>query len=194
MWVHFSCSCLHTIYLPASRIFIRHLIEHSGPEYPEKSVSKCLPMVHACGSQSEVWVPPLSWEGRRHSSNLCWSLFLTEEKAKLASLLNGREINKERIATHTGNVSQTLVKNPPAMQETQVRSLGGEDPQEKEIATRSSPHLENSLDRGAWRAIVMGSQRVGHDWAVAAACFLFCIFVKNKHKKKQESGRGAMSL
>ena len=31
-----------------------------------------------------------------------------------------------------------MVKNLPAMKETQVRSLGGEDPLEKEMATRSS--------------------------------------------------------
>ena len=31
-----------------------------------------------------------------------------------------------------------MVKNLPAMQETQVRSLGQEDPLEKEIATHSS--------------------------------------------------------
>ena len=31
-----------------------------------------------------------------------------------------------------------LVKNPPAMRETWVRSLGGEDPLEKEKATHSS--------------------------------------------------------
>ena len=31
-----------------------------------------------------------------------------------------------------------LIKNPPAMQETQVQSLGGEDPLEKEMATHSS--------------------------------------------------------
>ena len=30
-----------------------------------------------------------------------------------------------------------LVKNPPAMQETQVRSLGREDPLQKEMATHS---------------------------------------------------------
>ena len=30
------------------------------------------------------------------------------------------------------------VKNLPAMQETQVQSLGGEDPLEKEMATHSS--------------------------------------------------------
>ena len=31
-----------------------------------------------------------------------------------------------------------LVKNPSAMQETQVQSLGGEDPLEKEMAIHSS--------------------------------------------------------
>ena len=31
-----------------------------------------------------------------------------------------------------------LVKNPPAMQETRVRSLGWEDPLEKGLATHSS--------------------------------------------------------
>ena len=32
----------------------------------------------------------------------------------------------------------SLVKNPPAMQETQVQSLAWEDPLEKEMATHSS--------------------------------------------------------
>ena len=31
-----------------------------------------------------------------------------------------------------------MVKNLPAMQETRIQSLGGEDPLEKEMATRSS--------------------------------------------------------
>ena len=31
-----------------------------------------------------------------------------------------------------------MVKNPPAIQETKVRSLGWEDPLEKEMATNSS--------------------------------------------------------
>ena len=38
-----------------------------------------------------------------------------------------------------------LVKNPPAMQETPVQSLGWEDPLEKETATHSSI-LENPMD------------------------------------------------
>ena len=43
-----------------------------------------------------------------------------------------------------------VIKNPLAMQETRVRSLGREDPLEKEMATRPSiPCLENPMDRGA---------------------------------------------
>ena len=43
------------------------------------------------------------------------------------------------------------VKNLPAMQETQVRSLGSKNPLEMGVATHSSiPGLEYSMDRGAW--------------------------------------------
>ena len=50
-----------------------------------------------------------------------------------------------------------MVKNLPAMQETQVRSLGWEDALEKEITTHSSIlGLENSMDRTAWQATVHG--------------------------------------
>ena len=43
-----------------------------------------------------------------------------------------------------------MVKNLPAMQETQVWSLSQEDPLEKEMATHSSTlYLENPMDRGA---------------------------------------------
>ena len=53
-----------------------------------------------------------------------------------------------------------LVKNPPAMRETLVQSLGWEDPLEEGMATHSSIL--------AWRIPWMekpgiGSQRVGHD-------------------------------
>ena len=49
-------------------------------------------------------------------------------------------------------------------QETKVQSLGGEDPPEKGMATRSSIlGLENPMDRGAWRATVHGVARVRHD-------------------------------
>ena len=50
-----------------------------------------------------------------------------------------------------------LVKNPPAMQETQVQSLDGEDPPEKQMATHSSILAwKNPMDRGVWCATVHG--------------------------------------
>ena len=58
-----------------------------------------------------------------------------------------------------------LVKNPPAMKETWVQSLGWEDLLEKGAATHSSilawkiPWTE-----GLGRLQSMGSQRVRHDW------------------------------
>ena len=42
------------------------------------------------------------------------------------------------------------------MQETWVGSLDQEDPLEKEMATHSSTHVENSMDRGARQALVLG--------------------------------------
>ena len=57
-----------------------------------------------------------------------------------------------------------MVKHLPAMRETWVRSLGWEDPLEKEMATHSStlawkiPWVEEPA-----RLQSMGSQRIGHD-------------------------------
>ena len=79
------------------------------------------------------------------------------------------------------------VKNPPAMQETWVWSLGQEDPMEKEIATHSSilawrtPWTEEPV-----RVQSMGSQRVRHEWACTSLnllsvafmlCFLFSLLL-----------------
>ena len=52
------------------------------------------------------------------------------------------------------------VKNLPAIQETQVRSLDRKDPVKKEMATHSSILAkENPLDRGAWWATVHGGHK-----------------------------------
>ena len=65
--------------------------------------------------------------------------------------------NTESLAAQTG-------KRLPAMQETRVRSLGREDPLEKEMAPHSStiawkiPWME---EPGGLQST--GSQRVGHD-------------------------------
>ena len=56
-----------------------------------------------------------------------------------------------------GLPSDSVVKNLPAIQEMQVRSLGGEDSLEKEMATYLQYScLENPMDRGAWWAAVHG--------------------------------------
>jgi len=50
-----------------------------------------------------------------------------------------------------------MVKNPPAMQETWVPSLGWEDPQEEGMVTHSNILAWRiPMDRGAWWAIVHG--------------------------------------
>ena len=80
------------------------------------------------------------------------------------------------------SVSASLVaqrlKHLPAMWETQVRSLGQEDPLEKEIATHSSIL--------AWRITwteeadglqSMGSQRVRHDWVTSLSLSVSASFL-----------------
>ena len=57
-----------------------------------------------------------------------------------------------------------MVKNLPALQETQVRSLGWEDPLEKEMVTHSSSlawRIPWTEEPGSLQS--MGLQRVGHD-------------------------------
>ena len=50
-----------------------------------------------------------------------------------------------------------MVKNPPAVWKTWVRSLGWEDPLEEGMATHSSILAWRiPMDRGAWWAIVHG--------------------------------------
>ena len=57
-----------------------------------------------------------------------------------------------------------MVKCLPTMWETQVHSLGWEDPMEKEMAAHSSTlawKIPWTKERGRLQS--MGSQRVGHD-------------------------------
>ena len=75
-------------------------------------------------------------------------------------------------------VAQT-VKCLPAMRETWVRSLGQEDPLEKEMATHSSTLAwKIPWMKEPGRLQSMGSQRVGHDWATSLTCSLLTKDVK----------------
>ena len=54
-----------------------------------------------------------------------------------------------------GSLVIQTAKNPPAMWETWVQSLGWEDPLEEDMATHSSIlSWRTPMDRGAWQATV----------------------------------------
>ena len=79
----------------------------------------------------------------------------------------GENIRIYTIHSHMASMMVQQVKNLPAMQETQemrVRSLGQEDPLEKEVATHFSIlawRIPRTEEPGGPPS--MGSQRVGHD-------------------------------
>ena len=62
-------------------------------------------------------------------------------------MLNTRNVQVSLLAQ--------MVKNPPAMRETWVQSLGWKDPLEEGMATHSSTLAWRiPMDRGAWQATV----------------------------------------
>ena len=83
-------------------------------------------------------------------------------------LSNTRETFQEVPNDFLSSLVAQRVKRLPAMQETWVRSLGQEDPLEKEMATHSSilawkiPWTEEP-----GRLQSMGSRGVRHDWATS---------------------------
>ena len=67
--------------------------------------------------------------------------------------------------TKDGFLVAQMVKNPPAMRETWVQSLGWEDFLEKGLAMHPiilSWKISWTEEPGSLQ--LMGSQRVGHDW------------------------------
>ena len=61
------------------------------------------------------------------------------------------------MAPKPASMVTQMVKNPSAIQETWVRSLGWEDPLQEGMATHSSILAWRiPMDRGVWRATVHG--------------------------------------
>ena len=106
---------------------------------------------------------------RGSDSLLCLDI-LTNEENMILILMEQNSwniyINDAAFSVGSSLVTQT-VKSLPGMLETQVWSLGREDPLEKEMATHSSslagksPWLE---EPGGLQS--MGLQRVRHNWAI----------------------------
>ena len=90
-----------------------------------------------------------------------------------ASFENPSSINSETCVWFPGSILlmrflvAQMVNNLPAMQETQVQSLGQEDSLEEGMAMHSSILAWRiSWTEKPGRVQSMGSQRVGHDWAI----------------------------
>ena len=91
-----------------------------------------------------------------HCSILAWEISSTEEHGRPQSM------ESERVG-HTSLVAQ-MVKRLSTMRETQVQSLGWEDPLEKEMVIHSSTiawKIPWTEEPGRLQS--MGSQRAGHD-------------------------------
>ena len=84
-----------------------------------------------------------------------------------------------------------MIKDPFAMRETCVRSLGWEDPLEKEMATHSSTlawRIPWTEEPGGVQSMV--SQRVKHDWATNAfihVCVCVCVHHLYVESKKEDT-------
>ena len=88
------------------------------------------------------------------------------------------------------------VKNLPAVRETWVRSLGGEDPLEKEIATYPSIlawEIPWTEEPGGLQ--FMQSQRVGHDWGTNTHIYIGNTFKALKSPRNfSTSPRSTLTL
>ena len=79
-------------------------------------------------------------------------------------------------------------RNPPAMQETRVQSLGQEDPLEEGTATHSNIlawRIPRTEEPGGLQS--MGSQRVRHDWATKCTINLFSSVELNFYEYKSHT-------
>ena len=106
------------------------------------------------------------------SSVLAWRIPGMEEPGELLSMGSHRVghdwsyLAAAVLSTHLGFLVAQIINSLPAMWETWVRSLGWEDPLEKEIAIHSSilpwkiPWMK---EPGGLQSV--GCQRVRHDWA-----------------------------
>ena len=94
----------------------------------------------------------------------CWRVKLLDNKVHYkATIIQTMWFLQKDILKWASLVAQT-VEHLPAVRETQVRSLGWEDPLEKEMATHSSIlawRIPWTEEPGGLQST--GSQRVGHD-------------------------------
>ena len=91
------------------------------------------------GHQSQEWAVLMILEHHFHQILIraCWGLWISDQQLpKIKRLLPNLQF--VCIVDQGSSLVSQSVKNPPAMQETWVQSLGQEDPLEKAMATHCS--------------------------------------------------------
>ena len=132
-------------------------LSNALPRYPHSWLFLTLCSDAAFSMRQSSWVLPLP------IPCFIFSLQQLSSLERLPVLCLSMSCLTNEVSKGLSLVAQTL-KNLPAARETQVRSLGWEDPLEEGMATHFSILASRiPMDRGAWRAAVHGSQRVGHD-------------------------------
>ena len=88
-----------------------------------------------------------------------------------------RRFSYTHIYIYRASLVAQRVKRLPAMRETWVRSLGREDPLEKEMATHSNiPAWRTPWMEKPGGLLSTGPQRVGHAWAASPSHTHVCPF------------------
>ena len=119
-----------------------------------------------------IWITEVWSTSSNFSPEASASVF-TQVLALKMDFINGQQSSKGRKVTSVlSSLVAQRVKKLPLMRETWVRSLGREDPLEKEMATHPSilawriPWMEEP-----GRLQCTGSQRVEHDWATSLSLY-----------------------
>ena len=82
-----------------------------------------------------------------------------------------------------------LVKNPPAIQETWVQSLGWEDPLEESMATHSRILAWRiPMDKGDWQATVHGVPKSHTQLSACTHTHTHTLAMLHFHLEKQSQG------
>ena len=146
----------------------------SGPYYllgfPSGSAVKNLP------ANADMWVPSLGQEDPLqeamaiHSSILTWKFPWTEEPGGLQSM-GLQKLDVTEVTEHIPIIScfSVVVIQNSSTNEKMQRDVGSIPELERSPGKGNGDPfqyscLENSMNRGAWRAILHGSQKVRHDW------------------------------
>ena len=131
------------------------------------SLSLSEPWVLKLLSLSLIWWSPCLRQCWLCRGWACGSISWTQGHRQWLSLwVQATSFNMLLSAINLASLVAHMVKNLPAMQEIRVWSLGWEDPLEGHGYTLQYSCLENPMDHGTGGLQSMGSQRVGHDWAI----------------------------